>query len=394
MAERNDLEAAAAAGVITTEQVAPLHDFLAARRSAAPAAAPAAEGEETLRFIRNFHDVFLAIGIAILAIGVLALIFSILSEGGGAPGASTLIVGAVAFAIAAGGMWGLGEFFARRRRLFLPAIAICCSFALFCGIAAGMLVGGGVGMDGPMRLGGETWPMRLALFAFTAGAGGGALLFYTRYHLPFAIGLAGGVGVWCLLSLVFLTVPGATGDLLLWIWLFGGVGLFVAGVWFDARDPERKTRYSDNGFWLHLAAAPLILTGVLGLISAMFTPGRALTPGSSWELIARAAQSDQAAVPQAIATLLVVAALGFVSLLINRRALIVSALITTGIAIGVLMEAMNLGGGALLAGTLIALGGLVLILGAGWGSARRALLARVKPDGMWARVFPPETVTE
>lgn len=392
MAERGDLEAAAAAGVITTEQVGPLHDFLTARR-AGSAAAPAPEGEETLRFIRNFHDVFLAIGIAILAIGVLALIFSILSEGGRMQATDTLISAAVSFALAAGGMWGLGEFFARRRRLFLPAIAICCSFALYAGLCAAALAAASTG--GQMGVGpGGSWPARFALFAFAAGMAGGAMLFYVRYHLPFAIGLAGGVGVWCLLAFLFLAVPEATSDFFLWIWLFGGIGLFVAGVWFDARDPARKTRYSDNGFWLHLAAAPLILTGVLGLISSLFTPGRALAPGSSWELIARAATSDSAAVPQAIATLLVVAALGFVSLLINRRALIVSALITTGIAIGVLMEAMNLGGGALLAGTLIALGGLVLILGAGWGSARRALLARVKPEGMWARVFPPEIVTE
>lgn len=390
MPERGDLEAAAAAGVITTEQVAPLYDFLRARQ-AARAAQPVPEGEETLRFIRNFHDVFLAIGIVILAAGVVALIFSIMSESGRMAGGDTLVGAAVAFALAAGGMWGLGEFFARRRRLFLPAIAICCSFALFAALGAAMLAGAAFGADGgPMN----DWPARLAFFVAAAAGSAAAALFYARYRLPFALGLAGGLGVWSLLSFVFLAAPHAAGDLFLWIWLFGGLGLFVAGVWFDMRDPERKTRFSDNGFWLHLAAAPLILTGVLGLISSLFSPGRALTPGSSWELIARAAQSDQAAVPQALATLLVVATLGFVSLLINRRALIVSALIATGIAIGVLMEAMNLGGGALLAGTLIALGGLVLILGAGWGSARRALLARVKPDGIWTRVFPPETVAE
>jgi hypothetical protein len=33
----------------------------------------------------------------------------------------------------------------------------------------------------------------------------------------------------------------------------------------------------------------------------------------------------------------------------------------------------------------------VLILGASWHAARRALLGWVKPDGLWARIFPPET---
>jgi|GEM_PF-3941899 len=57
MAERGALEAAAAAGVIRAEQVGPLHDFLASRAAGVSAAS---NGEEDLRFIRNFHDVFLA----------------------------------------------------------------------------------------------------------------------------------------------------------------------------------------------------------------------------------------------------------------------------------------------------------------------------------------------
>ena len=32
----------------------------------------------------------------------------------------------------------------------------------------------------------------------------------------------------------------------------------------------------------------------------------------------------------------------------------------------------------------------VLILGGSWHSVRRALLGWVKPDGAWARIFPPE----
>jgi hypothetical protein len=93
-------------------------------------------------------------------------------------------------------------------------------------------------------------------------------------------------------------------------------------------------------------------------------------------------------------TLLVVFMLGFVSLLINRRVLIVSALVTTGVAIGIILNEFGLGAGALAAAVLIVLGGFVLILGAGWHSVRRALLGRVKPDGAWARIFPPESARE
>jgi hypothetical protein len=166
-----------------------------------------------------------------------------------------------------------------------------------------------------------------------------------------------------------------------------GGGLFAAAVAFDARDPARATRYSDNGFWLHFAAAPLILNGAFGLVGLLLgTPDGGLSPPGG--LIASAGSAEGAM--QAVLTLLVVAALGFVSLLINRRVLIVSALLTTGAAIAILMNAAGVGAGALAASTLIVLGGFVLILGAGWHSVRRALLGWVKPGGVWARIFPPE----
>jgi hypothetical protein len=55
-----------------------------------------------------------------------------------------------------------------------------------------------------------------------------------------------------------------------------------------------------------------------------------------------------------------------------------------------LLNAAGLGAGALAAATLITLGAFVLILGAGWHSVRRVLLGWVKPNGVWARIFPPE----
>ena len=66
MADRSALEAAASAGVINTEQVGPLYDFLVSHA----AGVKPASGEEDLRFIRNFHDVFLAIGIVLFACGL------------------------------------------------------------------------------------------------------------------------------------------------------------------------------------------------------------------------------------------------------------------------------------------------------------------------------------
>jgi hypothetical protein len=134
----------------------------------------------------------------------------------------------------------------------------------------------------------------------------------------------------------------------------------------------------------------LILNGTFGLIGMAF--GNEFGGGGSAALIQSAAEGQGQATAHAALTLLVVAALGVVSLLINRRVLIVSTLITTGVAIGVLMNAVGMGAGGLAASTLIVLGAFVLILGGSWHTVRRALLGWVKPDGAWARIFPPENL--
>src|SRR5262245_53440874 len=122
MADRSALEAAASAGVIKAEEVGALHDFLASH----DAGVKPASVEEDLRFIRNFHDVFLAIGIVLFAVG-LAVAINVWASGAADAPRGTALTGALC-AGAAVVMWLLGEVFARRRRLFLPAIAIVCAF--------------------------------------------------------------------------------------------------------------------------------------------------------------------------------------------------------------------------------------------------------------------------
>ncbi len=369
MADRAALEAAASAGVITQEQVATLHDFLKARE--AQETPPPAEGEESLRFIRNFHDVFLAIGILLFALGLAIGIGVYATEAKSA----VLSVGALS-AGAAAVMWGLGELFARRRRLFLPAIAIVLSLSGFVVVSVATLyVGALLHNDFEWRMSLEGAPPQVRIGILLAlGAGVAAPgLFYARFRLPFSLGLTGAaVAVFVIGAALLFGLPAAhMAPMMLGL----GALLFLAGVAFDARDPARATRFSDNGFWLHFAAAPLILNGAFGLVGGV---GDFKGDGAG------------PAVGPALATLVVVVLLGLVSLLINRRALIVSALLTTGVAIGVILNAVGLGAGALAASTLIVLGAFVLILGAGWRTARGALLGRVKPEGFWARVFPPE----
>lgn len=387
MADRSALEAAASAGVIKAEQVGPLYDFLASHA----AGVKPASGEEDLRFIRNFHDVFLAIGIVLFAVGLAVAIGVWVS---GAPDArqGAVLTGALC-AGAAIVMWLLGEVFARRRRLFLPAIAIVCAFTAFILVSVASLYFGivfGREVDLSSDIGEGIPPqVRTGILLAAASAFLAPAAFYARFRLPFSIGLTGG-GVAGFVIVAALTFAfDQTMRLLPALYLGLGLMLFAAGVAFDARDPMRTTRFSDNGFWLHFAAAPLILNGAFGLLGQAFRGVEAGALGGSGNLMVSAASGD--AVVQAAATLGIVAVLGLVSLLINRRVLIVSALITTGVAIAIIMNEFGMGAGSLAAATLITLGAFVLILGAGWRVVRRALLGWVKPDGAWARIFPPET---
>lgn len=389
MADRSALESAAQAGLIRADQVGPLYDFLATG-----GAAPALPGEEDLRFIRNFHDVFLAIGIALFAIGLAVGIGAVTATAGNALQGAAMSGGLCLCAAAL--MWGLGELFARRRRLFLPAIAIVCAMTLFAvfGVAlvyAGVLMGRDLEID---FSNGAPPELRLGFLLAAACAFIAPAAYYARFRLPFSIGMAGGGVAFFVIVAALLFAFQTAIELLPALYLILGLLLFVAGVAFDARDPARVSRYSDNGFWLHFAAAPLILGGAFGLIGQAFGASGAAAMGGAGHLLTSAASDAGNPVAQSFVTLLVVFALGFVSLLINRRVLIVSALLTTGVAIGIILNEFGLGAGSLAAAVLIVLGGFVLILGAGWHGVRRALLGWVKPDGVWARIFPPESARE
>ena len=389
MADRGALEAAAAAGVIEAGQVGPLHDFLASR-AAGVAASPS--GEEDLRFIRNFHDVFLAIGILLLAVGLAIGVSVFVATAGLTDGQPAAILSGALFAGCGAVMWALGEVFARRRRLFLPAIAIVCALTAFMVIAAALLYTGvllGRGFEETnWDLSAMPPELRIGILIAVAFAFIAPFAFYLRFRLPFSLGLAGGGAAFFVIVAALIANFDLTMSALPALYLVLGIMLFLAAIAFDARDPARTTQFSDNGFWLHFAAAPLILNGAFGLIGLMF--GTPAGMPSAAALAASTSEGQGAAVAHAALTLVVVVLLGLLSLLINRRVLIVSTLITTGVAIGILMNAVGLGAGALAASTLIVLGAFVLILGASWHTTRRALLAWVKPDGAWARIFPPE----
>ena len=113
MFDRSDIRAAADAGIITRDQASRLEAFLATRVDPVTKAMP--EQTENLRFLNNFNDIFITIGIVILAMGISAITglffgpnFWSLARSGNAG-----MFGVVILMPVAAIMWLLAEYFGR-----------------------------------------------------------------------------------------------------------------------------------------------------------------------------------------------------------------------------------------------------------------------------------------
>ena len=334
-------------------------------------------GEEHLRFIRNFHDVFLSIGIAMfgagLAIVTVLLLRDIVAATDSTNWRRVAWIVMAAGLVCAGVMWALGEVFARSRRLFLPAIAILLFFTFFMWwpiIAAYGLIF--IGAAPPENVRTTLDAQREFPVFFSALTALVTLFYYARMRLPFAMGQ---FGFWVAMTFMFgaiLLWPALeTGARGYWVQLAAGLALFAAALGFDARDPQRLTRLSDNAFWLHFSAAPLIFNATVSLVTAAFGE---MAGGTAW----------------ALAVLVVVLVFAFVSVLINRRALIVAGLLTAILTTGVLLSRTGLDGMWTAALTLLLLGGLMVLLGGGWKTARRIATRAFPRTGPISRIIPPE----
>jgi len=305
--------------------------------------------DERFRLIGGFNDIFVAIGVVLLVSALFGL-------------SSTLGFGAGFAFIAMAAAWALSEIFARRLKLALPAISLSLMFAGAGGIATYMAVTGLLQVaDAP---GAESMKPGWALFGL--GAALAAALHLWRFRVPIDTAIIAGGLVCAIMGGIQIIDPqwARTYHALLWAF-FGGL-IFVLAVRVDASDPLRTTRRSDVAFWLHLLAAPMIVNAASSLF---FGPEGTL------------------GVQQAIGILVLFAAFGLVALVLDRRALLVSALSYAGLAIGYLLSE-SLAKDISVSLTLLGLAALVLLLSAQWRSLRRAALALL-PLGGFRRLVPP-----
>ena len=385
MFDRTDIRAAVEAGAISDEGAKRFEAFLKARNDPDRMLDP-----ENLRFLTNFNDVFLTIGIVVLMAGLGFLSAITMIDLMGLPRMNDPETVAEASAFASrikmvvmiaplpllAGAWLLAEYFTGRRRLLLPSMALSFFVVWAASVSAAGLATQFIS-DSQMvaSADGDFNPFQaltgMGYAGFAAATLASAALFW-RFRLPFSLFLLAG----SIAGLFYTAVVQAAGIQGVTLMLGGavtlavGVGTLVAAILFDMKDPTRSTRNSDHAFWLHMAAAPQIIFGV-----------RALVLGAGF---------DEASTAFATVMLIVLVLFGVISLAINRRALIVSGLVTFTASLWVLVNNSGWGGLNSLMLTALIVGGSIVLLGGGWRTVRRTVLKVFPQEGTLGRIFPPE----
>jgi hypothetical protein len=339
-----ELQSAVQAGILDAEAVAALRAHVEGLRNG-----PMVD-EENFRLVSGFNDIFVALA-CVLVLGSIATLAAL--QGGTI--AAALAVSAVS--------WFLAEPFTRKRRLALPSILLALSFAGGISLAA-------VNLLDPFT---ADHPDSTGMMGFLGGVYGGlaagglaAWVHWKRFRVPVdvAFGVAG--IVWCVRWGFSLVLPPESAA---WmpITLAMGVAVFATALRWDRQDPLRRTRKSDVAFWIHLIAAPL-------LISPLFS------------MLGIPSLDESTNVWQALGALAVYFVLIVVSLLVDRRALLVSGLVYVLIAVGMLLGQRGYSTNAFMVMGLV-LGSALLALSAYWHPAR-ALVMRYAPARLRERVTP------
>ncbi len=349
MIETDDIRASVAAGILTEKQAASLTALAHSRKGAREGLHP---GDEPFELFKGFNEIFIIVGLIILSIGWVGLITAVFD---------TQIIGFRDAALwygapAAAALWLLSEYFIWRRRMIGPAIALSILFGLNAGVTLVAY------FAEPFMIGQQDYsslPFPLALTTVAVG------VFWFRFRVPFAMAMIA-VSLFIVAMMVAAInqgTPQSPADLFLlsaggpfaWITLGLGIAIFIVAMAFDMSDPHRVTRRSANGFWLHVVAAPaLVNTIALSLIND----------------------------DNMTALLAFLAVIAVIAMIIDRRSFLITAI---GYVVAV---AGTVFGGDGIATTILALGIVLLILGAFWEKFRARLL-RLMPAIVPLHRLPP-----
>lgn len=347
-------------GVISNAQADRLLPYLVADKNAGAFFRDGGEGHlpahsdtETPRFVRGFHDILITIGVVVVLLGL-----------GGIGSVFALFPAIIV----------LAEILVRRQRLALPAVALTIATAVSIGAVNAALYDYFVSSIPREAL--QIFLMVLLFPPIMA-------LFYWRYRVPLA--LAGLFVVAALLALtgIFVVMEQVTGSAnvvsdyrlaSLMIFLIAALSLFALAMRYDLSDRYRVTRRSDIAFWLHLATAPALLYALLAFVFIRSGGSLFLEEGNGLY------SSDALVV-------CVVVLLMLIGIIIDRRAFVTSGLVSLIATVVAVLRQGEISGGNATFAALFAVGVFVLVIGIGWSSLRRVIVAQL-PSGLQEKLPP------
>ena len=354
--DRADIRAAVAAGVLSEAQAARLITLSDSRRGARE---NLAAGDEPFELFKGFNEIFIVVGLLILSLGWAGVAGVSYAANITNPAQFAVTWGLLGAAI----LWGLSEYFIRRRRMVAPAIALSILFAINAALALTAY------FAQPFMVAQEDYSSLPLPFAIGTV---GLVIFWLRFRVPFAMAMIA-VGLFIVAMLVAANTSGtpqSPSDLFLlsaggpfaWITLVLGFAVFVVAMVFDMSDPHRVTRRSANGFWLHVVAAPaLVNTIALTLLDSN-------TPLAQFMLIGW------------------LTLFALIAIVIDRRSFLIAAIGYVVVLAGTIFD----GEGA--ASTILVLGIVLLLLGAFWDRIRAQIL-KFMPGFVPLHRLPPSTTT-
>ena len=371
MSSSDHLDEAISRGIIQPEQAKALRELSDAPAGIAVEPAPAltsklaldAEDDESFRFVSGFNDIFLALGVVMLLYGLTI---------------SNISTGIQGHLLAAALTWGLAEIFAGWLKRVLPSMIAVTMFVYHVlNIARLVIDERDLTSVRVSDLFGVNSTHAISGYVILAGIAA-ALAIYARFKLPFSLFLAG-------LQIILLVVTQsikrnymAEPSYFIPFLFIVGLALFALAMWFDMKDCERKNRLSDNAFWLHLLASPLIVHSIMWQ-SAIWTIGaKSANPNYGWQDIAT---------PLAIIVLAIFVMLMIIALIIDRRAMLVSSFIYVSVAVtffitrqGEFLSAASF--------TPVLIGITIISMGVGWRHLRKMIFT-ILPLGIIEPRLPP-----
>ncbi|MBE9399443.1 hypothetical protein IOQ59_19445 [Pontibacterium sp. N1Y112] len=316
-----DLNFAVKKGVFTDSAVEEFRALLSSSKHS-----PSVD-EENFKLVGGFNDIFIVIACLLLIFSSLWVVNFI---------AESDVLGMLVFTVLS---WILSEIFVLKRKMALPGIALLLAF-----------VGGVYSISDFVVMGSKEMSFMLSAALATIAA----YLHWLRFKVPITIAVGTAAAVGLLVSLAMSIFPD-TNDSLLVILFICGVLSFIFAMYWDSSDTKRITRNSDVAFWLHLLSAPLIIHPVFSKLGVL--------------------DGNESLVSMAAVVVLYVF-MTSISIVIDRRAFMVSSLVYVLYALSSLIKAYG-GVGYSFALTGVLMGGALLLLSVFWHRVRVYLVAKL-----------------